>query len=108
MNQLTEYIIALSNLYGLVNKNTVLEIYNSQNEDQVTIHDIDKLLANPSKELKKAFILTHKDYFVHEAIMENDEFDVLLTKKGDKPHYVLDKSELFKYVDEGYFEETKE
>jgi hypothetical protein len=32
MNQLTKYIIALSHLYGVVHKDKVVEIYNSQNE----------------------------------------------------------------------------
>jgi preprotein translocase subunit SecA len=76
MSQLTEYVIALSNLYGMVYKEKVVEIY--------------------------------KDHFVHEAIMEHDEFDLMLRKKGDKPHYVPNKNELLKYVDEGYFEKSKE
>lgn len=91
-----------------MHKDKVKDVYNSQNEDRVTIHDVEELLVNPSKELKNAFIETYKDYFVHEAILENDEFDVLLSKKGDKPHYVPKKTELLKYIDEGYFEKTKE
>ncbi len=30
MDQLTKYIVALTNLYGMVHKDKVVEIYNSQ------------------------------------------------------------------------------
>lgn len=108
MSQLTQYIIALSNLYGMVHKDKVVEIYNIQNEDQISLSDIEKLIANPPKELEEAFILIHKDYFVMETIIENDEFDLMLRKKGDKPYYVPEKEELLKYVDDGYFEKSKQ
>ena len=108
MNQLTEYIIALSNFYGLVHKDKFVEIYNSQNEDPVSLADAEELLSSPPEELEDAFIYPHKDYFVHETILENDDFEPMLKKKGDKPHYIPNKNELIKYVDEGYFEKTKQ
>lgn len=108
MNQLTEYIIALTNLYGLVHKDKVKKIYNSQNEEQVSIKDMEKLIINPPRELGNAFVYPHKDYFVHEAVLENEEFELLLRKKGNKPYYIPKKNELLKYVDEAYFEKSKE
>lgn len=108
MSQLTQYIISLSNLYGMVHKDKVVEIYNSQNEEQTSIIDVEKLLANPLQELEDAFIYPNQDYFVHEVILEHDEFDLMLRKKGDKPHHVPKKNELLKYIDEGYFEKTKQ
>ncbi len=108
MSQLIEYIIALTNLYGMVHKNKVVEIYNSQNVEQVSLSDVEEFLIGHPEELDNAFILTHKDYFVHETIMEYDDFDLLLRKKADKPHYVPEKDELLKYIDEGYFEKSKQ
>lgn len=108
MSQLTQYIIALSNLYGMVHKDKVVEIYNSQNENQISISNIEKLIANLPEELEDAFILIHKDYFVMETIIENDEFDLMLRKKGDKPYYVPEKEELLKYADDGYFEKSNQ
>ncbi len=108
MSLLTEYVIALSNLYGMVHKNKVVDIYNSQNKEQISLTEVEELLSNPSAELEDAFIETYQDYFVHEVIMENDELDLMLRKKGDKPHFVPEKNELLKYVDEGYIEKTKE
>lgn len=108
MSQLTQYIIALSNLYGMIYKDKVVEIYNSQNEEQVSLVDVEELIARPSKEVEDAFIEIYKDHFVHEVIMDNDEFDLMLRKKGDKPYYVPKRNELLKYVDESYFEESKQ
>jgi preprotein translocase subunit SecA len=108
MSQLTQYIIALSNLYGMVHKDKVVEIYNSQNEDQVSLIDVEEFISRSPKELEDAFIESYKDHFVHEVIMDNDEFDLMLRKKRDKPYYVPKKNELLKYVDEGYFEKSKQ
>ncbi len=107
-SQLVLYIIALCNLYGMVHKSKVVEIFNSQNKEQISLQDVENLLEDPLEELEDAFILTHKDYFVHEAIMENDDFDLMLRKKGDKPYYVPNKNELLNYAEEWYFEESKQ
>ena len=108
MSQITHYIIALTNLYGMVHKDKIVEIYNSQNEDQVTSRDIEKILSNPPESLEEAFVLVHKDYFVAEAIIENDDFDLMLRKKADKPYYVPEKDDLLRYVDDTYFEKSKQ
>jgi len=109
MNQLIQYIIALVNLYGLVHKDKILEIYNGQNENQVDISEVEQLLSNPPEEIEGASIYPRKDYFVHEALTtQDDDFDLMLMKKAHKPHYVPAKREILKYVDEGYFEKSKQ
>jgi preprotein translocase subunit SecA len=107
MSQLTKYVIALSHLYGMVHKDKVVEIYNSQNEDQVSLADVEAILNNPPEKLEDAFVMTRKDYFVMETIIDNSEFDLMLRKKADKPYYVPARDELLKYVDESYFEKSK-
>lgn len=89
--------MALSNLYGMVHKDKVVEIYNSQNEDKIDLADIEEILNNPPEELEDAFVLTYKDHFVMETIIENNEFNLMLRKKADKPHYVPERDELLKY-----------
>lgn len=108
INQLIKYIIALSNLYGMVHKDKVVEIYNSQNEDQIDQADIKAILNSPPEELEDAFVLILKDYFVKETIVDDNEFDLMLNKKADKPYYVPLKDELLNYVDENYFEKSKQ
>ena len=51
MSQLTQYIIALSNLYGMVHTDKVVEIYNSQNDDKIDLADVEEILSEPPKEL---------------------------------------------------------
>ena len=108
MNQLTEYIIALSNLYGMIQKDILVEIYNTQNEKPISLGEVEGYLENPPAELKKGHTYPYKDYFVHETILEFDEFESMLEKKGDKPFYVPAKEELLRYTDDFYFEKTKQ
>jgi|GEM_PF-619304 len=100
-------IIALTNLYGMVRMRMVVEIYNSQHEDLITLDDVESVVINHADELKRSFISVHRDYFVIETIIEHDEFDSLLRMKGNKPYYIPEKNELLKYVDNFYFEKTK-
>ncbi|ACB86124.1 hypothetical protein [Natranaerobius thermophilus] len=52
MNQLVlDYIISLTNLYGLVHKDKVIEIYNMQNNDQINTEIIDSIMEPPLKSL---------------------------------------------------------
>lgn len=108
MEKLKQYIIALTNLYGMVHKDLVVEIHNSQNDKKVSKVDVELAINNSLKELEDEFVYINENYFVHEAIMEYDEFQIMLSKKANKPHYVPNKNELLKYVDEMYIDKNKE
>jgi len=109
MDQLTKYIVALTNLYGIVDKDKVVEIYNSQNEDQISTEDVEKFTMKPLKDvIASESVGVHKGYFAHEMILEFDEFDMLLRKKAGKPYYVPDKEKLLKYTNEFYFEKNEQ
>ncbi|MGI5823790.1 MAG: hypothetical protein ACOX6Z_07595 [Dethiobacteria bacterium] len=104
----TDYIISLTHLYGLVHKDKVVEIYNLQNGEKIDIMIINGILENPPENLAKNFVEIYGDYFVHEAIMEFDDFDGQLNQRQGKPHYIPPREELLKYKDETYFEVTRE
>jgi hypothetical protein len=108
MNTLKKYIIATTNLYGVVHKNKALEIYNSQNKEKAMDEDISDIIINQTEVLQKNFVYICDAYFVHEAIMEFDEVDHYLKEKADKPYYIPKKESLLKYAEDGYFEKTKE
>ena len=108
MDLLTKYIIAMTNLYGMVPKEKAIEIFNSQNEDKIGMDVIETYMANPPEELEESFVYPYKGYFVHEAILEFDAFDEMLAEKADKPYYMPEKEELLKYVDEWYFERNSQ
>lgn len=108
MELLFNYIVALTNLYGIVHKRKVLEIYNLQNEDQIGIDTVEKLMEDHPDKLRSQFVYIHDDYFEQEAIKNAAEFNEELRKKQGKPYYIPEKRELLKYTDDFYFEKTKE
>jgi preprotein translocase subunit SecA len=106
MTKLTKYIIALTNLYGILHKDRLLEIYNSQNDEKITMEDVETYFQNPPYVLADNFTEIYKDCFVKESIIENDGIDELMAEKENKPYYIPEQEELLKYVDEFYFEKT--
>jgi hypothetical protein len=66
MNKITDYIISLTHLYGLVHKDKVVEIYNMQNEEKIEEIDTVKLKADDISiditELEENFIEVFNDY----------------------------------------------
>jgi hypothetical protein len=112
MNKITDYIISLTHLYGLVHKDKVVEIYNMQNEDKIEKIDTVRLRADSISidivELYDNFVEVFNDYFVHETIVEFNGLDEQLKKCAGKPFYIPEKEELLKYKDNSYFEINKE
>jgi hypothetical protein len=92
----------------MVHKDEVLEIFNSQNKEKISLSDVEGLLKKPRKNFEEASVCPFEDYFVNKEILENGEFDLLLEKKARKPFYVPEKQELLKYMDDLYFEKTNE
>jgi hypothetical protein len=104
MTQLTKYIIALTNLYGILHKDKLIEIYNSQNDEKITMEDVEPYFQNPPQILKDNFTEVYQDYFVKETIIVNDRIDELMAEKANKPYYIPEQEELLKYVEDIYFE----
>ena len=100
-----QYIIALTNLYGQVPVELVVDIYNSQNEVQIGIDDVEVYY---DEDLSKQYVYAYKDHFVHETIMQFNDFKSMQKKKADKPYYIPDKEELLKYSDMLYYDKTKQ
>ena len=105
MDLIKKYIIALTNLYGQVPADVVVDIYNEQNEDQLSIADVEVYFY---EDLSRQHVYAYKEHFVHETIMEFDEFHSMRKKKADKPYYVPDKEELLKYLDTAFYETPKQ
>lgn len=108
MKLILDYITALTQLYGIVDESKMLEIYNQQNKESITADQIHTIMKNETEQLKKRFVYVQNNYFVHETILEFDEFDLQMRKKHGKPYYVPSKTELLKYTDQFYFEKNKQ
>ncbi|QKY71699.1 nucleic acid-binding protein [Lentibacillus sp. CBA3610] len=79
-----------------------------QNDENIEAADVDDKANNHVDELDQNFVEFYGGYFVHEAIMEFDEFEQELAKRRNKPFYIPNQKELLKYKDDLYFERTKE
>jgi preprotein translocase subunit SecA len=108
MNLFESYIVALANLYGIVPAEILKDIYNSQNDEQISIEEVNDILDNFPENLAEAFVYSYRGHFVHDAVVEFDEFDSLMSKKAGKPYYIPEKEELLKYTDDFYYEVTEE
>lgn len=108
VNILFDYIVALTNLYGVVDKEKVIEIYNMQNEDKMDVSDVESVLVKIDIALCEHFVYVEGDYFVHESIFTTDEVGQLLQRKAGKPYYVPRKEILLQYKDDEFYEETKQ
>lgn len=61
MNLVIDYIVSLTNLYGIVHKEKVVEIYNMQNDDIIDVSTIETVAENHYDKLENqfAFINAH-------------------------------------------------
>ena len=98
MQQLKKYVIALTNLYGLAHRDTVIKVYNKQNKDHIYIEYLQKLVSQEEKSLyRKHGINVHQDYLVKNKIIERGTFDQELEFRQLLPMYIPDKDELLNY-----------
>lgn len=100
-----KYCVACTNLYGIIPYAEVVGIFNEQNEEETCMEEV--LADYHNIGLREVFFELQGDYFVHEAIEDEEEFNALLDKQGDKPYYVPAKEDLLKYSDDTYFERNE-
>ncbi|MGM0411285.1 MAG: hypothetical protein ACQEQF_11065 [Bacillota bacterium] len=104
MNLIKKYIKSLTNLYGQVPVKKVIEIYNEQNDKQITVADLEKYF---DEDLSRDYVYYYKKHFLNESIMTLKEFRKRIKNKKNKPYYVPKKEELLKYSDINYYEKPK-
>lgn len=104
MNLVIDYIISLSHLYGIVPIEKVIDIYNMQNEEHISMEDMDWIIENESDVLENHFVYEDGDFFTYETIFINGESGLYLEHQAGKPYYIPEKNELLKYKDQFYFE----
>ncbi|MDD2484572.1 MAG: SEC-C metal-binding domain-containing protein [Eubacteriales bacterium] len=98
---LDSYARAAVNLYGMINRDALVAIFNKQNVDQTSNEEIYILLLPLVR--KNGWYGFYKEYIVHYAFFDDfDQTDYLLGHQADKPRYVPEKDEFLKYADEDY------
>ena len=114
MELIESYIVALTNLYGIVDKDRVIKSYNMQNDDKIfdiIIDDDNNIhvgkLTISEIELSKNFVYIEDTFFVHEAVYEySGGPEALIIAKADKPYYIPKKADLLKFSVPYYHEIT--
>lgn len=102
-----QYIVGLTNLNGIIRMSDVVRFYNSQSKESVSENELKCFSKKNIDGLKALNVHLHQNFFVHHTIMANDDFEELIKKKRGKPYYFPEKSEVVKYIDEGYLERSK-
>ncbi|PIC76945.1 hypothetical protein CSV74_08530 [Sporosarcina sp. P19] len=105
-----KYIVACTNLYGIVPVEKVVEIYNNQNKEEISLDEVERFLQSEQvkEKLEESFVYIQSNEFVAEATSEEDEKDNLKRNAAGKPYYIPGKEELLRFIDEEYFQETRE
>ncbi|MCL2035727.1 MAG: hypothetical protein FWG94_13510, partial [Oscillospiraceae bacterium] len=87
------YAKSAVNLYGIIRRDELAGIFNSQNEEHTTADEIyTLLLPNVLKFDRYGF---YKDYIVHYAVLRDfDWVEYLERAQTDKPRYIPPKEEL--------------
>ena len=98
---LNKYARAAVNLYGIISRAELAEIFVSQNMEKTNADEVFILLL--PLVLKAKWYCFYKDYIVHYWAMEDfDCAEYWLREQGDKPRYVPDKDEFLKYENQYY------
>ena len=100
---LHSYAMAAVNLYGIISRDDLVDIFNEQNVDRTSKEEIYILLL--PLVLKDGWYGFYKEYIVHYSFFEDfDQADYLLKYQADKPRYIPEKNEFLKYTIEDYLD----
>ena len=104
-----DYMNALVNLYGILPKEKLLDIYNDHQGESLTRADLERVIEEEKEHITSYLYIYLKDeYLVSISIMVSDNFEQELKMSEGKPYYVPDEEELLRYSDPSYFEENRE
>ena len=107
---LLDYIVASTNLYGVVPFTKTVEIYNEQNEEKISLQTLTSYVKDQAviKKLEEQFVRVYADSFVAEVIDVLNEKEALEQAAAGKPYYVPKREEFLLFTDQFYFQRTPE
>lgn len=98
---LDSYARAAVNLYGIISREDLVNIFNTQNVDQTSNEEIYILLL--PLVIKDGWYGFYKEYILHYSFFYDfDQADYLLEHQKDKPRYIPKKSDFLEYATEGF------
>lgn len=96
------YCRAAVNLYGIVETEHLLKVFNQQNEEALKRGELFELLELADRQEGCPF--NWRDGYLYDSEIGDEIFDILLEQQEEKPYYVPPKEELLKYQDFYYCE----
>jgi hypothetical protein len=95
------YAKAAVNLYGIIKRSELAEIFNAQNDERTTAGEIYTILL--PNVLKQGWYGFYKDYVVHYAVLRDFDWVRFLEQtQAGKPRYIPQKEKIPKYQWEEY------
>ncbi|GGF93794.1 YecA family protein [Paenibacillus aceti] len=101
------YISAAANFYGAIKPDKLVEIFNEQNEEEITVQELTSFYEQFSG--RDQLFRMYRGYLIVEDLVYSDdaaEFKRLLKSMKGKSYYVPEKDELLKYSNGLYYEMT--
>jgi hypothetical protein len=97
------YAKAAVNLYGIIKRSELAEIFNAQNDERTTAGELYTILL--PNVLKNRWYGFYGDYIVHYAVLRDFDWVPFLEQaQADKPRYIPKKEKLLEYQWEEYDE----
>ena len=101
------YSRALTELWGIVPLEKLVEVYNKQNMEKITAKDVKEatVCSRFADDCYYFYDEKHEE-LVHESLIvyEGDDAEKLRNNQKDKPYYIPDKMQLIQYSDADYFD----
>jgi len=96
------YAQAAVNLYGIINIDEFVKIFNDYNDEQTTADEVSIILLPKILKSGKWYGF-YKNYIVHYCILKNFDYaDYLQKNQADKPRYLPPKEEFIEYEYDEY------
>lgn len=102
------YALSAVNLYGIMAIHNFLHVFNRQNAHELDMEELQPILER-NIAADRGYMIWER-YLVSDAFADNSFRDVpdLMAEIGDKPRYLPPKEEFLRYVDENYYERTRQ
>jgi uncharacterized protein YecA (UPF0149 family) len=103
------YLLALTNLYGMFKPAVLFEIFNEQNEVELSEEELQAALEFFF--VREQIFVMKDEYIVDSALLMEEterEFKDLQSDTRNKPYFAPTREELLKYADDSYFEVTQQ
>lgn len=90
-DEIYTYIQVMINLCGIIHREKAVEIFNMQNDHQISLSDLKYIEADERIRRMETAIGIKDEYFVNLIIMVLEKFDKVMKHKEGKPYYIPEK-----------------